>query len=82
MATCAIAADAYAQPNAILVVVNSHFNNVLHQTAGCALMPNGLSRTAVIMRFSRFNRAAQGFFIHKAVHQEFATFEIGRDRRY
>ena len=34
------------------------------------------------MRFARFNRAAQGFFIHKAVHQEFATFEIGCDRGY
>ena len=67
------------QPDTILVVINEQFPDGLNETAGRALVPQGLAAAAVIMRFTCPDSQAQCLAIHIALHQHLTSVGVSRD---
>ena len=70
-----------AQPDAVLIVINKQFAHGLHESAGGALVPDGLAAAAEIMRFTGLDGFRQCLGVHVAMHQQFAGCVVGRDGR-
>ena len=78
MAGCARLLD--PQKNAVPVAVEGRGDDLLHVPARLALLPEALSRAAVIVGIACFKRLLQRFLVHVRLHEHFARRMILRDR--
>ena len=79
--TACTARDVHAQPDAVLVIVDEKFPHSLHESAGCALVPQHLPAAAVVVCFPRADRQLQRLGVHVALHEKLAAIGIRRDNR-
>lgn len=79
MARGPVARDLDPQPYGILIVVDPCLDHLLNQPGRRTLVPKGLARAAIVMRFAGLQRLFQRQGIHPAQHQHLARTGIGGD---
>ena len=80
--TTGVAGDLDPEPDGVLVVVDAHFDHLLDEAAGRALVPQALAAAAPIERFAVLDGFRQCLGIHVGVHQHLARLGGGGDHRY
>ena len=68
-----------AKPDAVLVVVDPHLDDFLHQAAGGPLVPEHLPAAAEVVGLARLNRPGERFAVHHRHHQHLARVVVGGD---
>jgi len=74
-----VALDLDPEPDGVLVVVDAHLDDGLHQPAGRALVPQHLARAAPVDGLAQFDGAGEGLGVHVGVHQHLARVGVGGD---
>ena len=81
MAGPAVPLRQHLDPHRVLVAVDARFDEYLHLAAGLALLPQGPSRTAIIMRFAGLQGEVESFGVHPGQHEDLAGLGMGGHRR-
>ncbi len=70
-----------AQPNAILVVINTDLTSPLDKPARCPFPPEAGPASAPIMGLSRLDGESERFRVYVSMHEQLARRKIGCDDR-
>src|ERR1700693_2897684 len=79
--TARSALHVHAEPDAVLIVVDSELDHALNEAAGGALMPKLLPAPTPIDGFAELDRLGERLRVHVGVHQDFPARVIRGDDR-